>query len=59
MREFDAPALSKVIAEAQHAPYQAQPDAHEDEQENNSGWVGRGSRGGPAQGRQLGLGDAV
>ena len=39
MREFDASALSKVIAEAQHVPYQAQPDAHEDEQEDNSGEV--------------------
>ena len=39
MREFDASALSKVIAEAQHVPKTAQPAAHEDEQEDNSGEV--------------------
>ena len=51
MREFDASALSKVIAEAQHAPYQAQPDAHGDGQENTSGEVN--PVGGPGEGPEV------
>ena len=39
MREFDASALSKVIAESQHVPRKAQPDAQEAEQEGDSGEV--------------------
>ena len=33
MREFDASALAKVIADSQHVPKKAQPAAQEDEQE--------------------------
>ena len=39
MREFDASALAKVIADSQHAPKKAQPAAQEDEQEDSSGEV--------------------
>ena len=39
VREFDASALSKVIAESQHVPRKAQPAAQEAEQEGDSGEV--------------------